>query len=100
MSADSVQDIKRHVRTYIYVFVALAVLTVVTVLASYLDAGVALAVFIALLIATVKGSLVAGFFMHLVSEKKPIYWLLMLTAVFFLFLMFLPLSGYWDSTGS
>jgi len=42
------------------------------------------------LIATVKGSRVAAWFMHLVSEKKLIYWMLGLTAVLFLPLLLLP----------
>jgi cytochrome c oxidase subunit IV len=44
-----------------------------------------------LTVATVKASLVAAVFMHLVSEKKVIYALLGLTAFFFLLVLFLPL---------
>jgi hypothetical protein len=39
---------------------------------------------------------VAGFFMHLISERKMIYGLLAFTAFFFLGLMFLTLSAYGD----
>ncbi len=46
----------------------------------------------ALLIATVKASLVASFFMHLISERKLILGILILTVVFFLVLLLLP---YW-----
>ena len=35
---------------------------------------------VALLVATIKGSLVACYFMHLISEKKLIYAVLALTA--------------------
>ena len=35
--------------------------------------------------------MVAMFFMHLVHERKVIYWVLMLTVIFFVFLMFVPL---------
>ncbi len=52
------------------VFVALLVLTVVTVLASYLDlGGRSTNIFVAVLIATVKATLVALFFMHLRWDK-------------------------------
>jgi cytochrome c oxidase subunit 4 len=75
------------------------VLTVVTVAVSRLHLSVPIAVAVALLVATVKGTLVACYFMHLVSEKKLIYAVLVLTAVFFVALLFLPVltqsNGYW-----
>ena len=52
-----------------------------------------------LLVATVKGSLVACYFMHLISEKKLIYAVLGLTFVFFVVLLALPSltvhDGFW-----
>ena len=92
-------DIDRHVRVYITVFVALMALTLITVAISYLHLPLPIAVTVALLVATVKGSLVACYFMHLVSEKKLIYAVLGLTAVFFVVLLALPVvtvnDGYW-----
>ena len=99
MTSDHAVDIDRHVRVYITVFVALMVLTIITVAVSYLDLSTAMAVPVALFIATVKGSLVAGYFMHLISEKKLIYAVLVLTVVFFAALLALPVvthsNGYW-----
>ena len=99
MTSDHASDIDRHVRIYITVFVALMVLTIVTVAVSYLHLPVPLAVTVALLVATVKGSLVACYFMHLISEKKLIYAVLVLTAVFFVALLALPAvthnNGFW-----
>ena len=89
-------DIKKHVRTYILVFVSLLALTIVTVTISYLHLNVTAAIVVALFIATIKGSLVASYFMHLISEKKIIYWSLILTAVFFATLMSLPLFHHAD----
>lgn len=89
MSHDAV-DIKKHIRVYIAVFVALACLTIVTVGISYLHLATGPAVALALLIATIKGSLVAIYFMHLISEKKLILYVLALTAIFFLVLLFNP----------
>ena len=89
-------DVKKHVRVYITVFVSLLALTLVTVSVSYLHMSVVPAIIAALIIASVKGSLVAGYFMHLISEKKVIYAALILTGVFFLFLMFLPLLAISD----
>jgi cytochrome c oxidase subunit 4 len=92
-------DIDKHVRVYITVFVVLMVLTIVTVAVSYLHLSVPMAVTVALFVAIVKGSLVAAYFMHLVSEKKLIYWIMLLTIVFFTVLMALPVlthsNGYW-----
>lgn len=92
-------EIDRHVRTYIVVFISLMVLTMVTVAVSYLHLPVHLAVSVALLVATVKGSLVACYFMHLISEKKLIYAVLLVTVVFFAALLALPTfthsNGYW-----
>jgi len=99
MTSDHAVDIDRHVRVYITVFVALMALTIITVAVSYLHLPLAFAVTVALLVATVKGSLVACYFMHLVSEKKLIYAVLALTAVFFVALLALPVvtvhDGYW-----
>jgi cytochrome c oxidase subunit 4 len=84
-------DIRSHVKTYLMVLGALMVLTIITVGVSYLELATPLAVTVALLVATIKGSLVAMYFMHLLHERKVIYWVLMLTVVFFIFLMFVPL---------
>ena len=83
-------DVKKHVRTYVMVFVALAFLTMVTVAVSTLHLTKFAAIAVALLIACVKGSLVACYFMHLISEKKLIYSVLVLTVVFFAGLMAIP----------
>lgn len=96
MHEPNVDEIRKHVRTYILVFVALMALTVITVAVSYLHLDVKWAIAVALLIATIKGSLVAGFFMHLISERKLIYATLLLTLVFFVALLVLPTSGYSD----
>lgn len=99
MTSDHAVDIDRHVRVYITVFVALMVLTIVTVAVSRLHLSVPVAVTVALLVATIKGSLVACYFMHLISEKKLIYAVLVLTAVFFGALLALPAvthsNGFW-----
>src|SRR5438132_4457714 len=84
------EEIRKHVRVYIMVFVALAALTVVTVAVSYLQLDVTKSILVALAIACVKGSLVALFFMHLISERTVIYWTLLLCALFFIVLMLIP----------
>ncbi len=99
MTSDHAVDIDKHVKVYVTVFVALMVLTLITVAVSYLDLSTPMAVTVALLIATVKGSLVGCYFMHLISEKKLIYAVLILTAAFFVALLALPVlthsNGFW-----
>jgi cytochrome c oxidase subunit 4 len=83
-------DFQKHVKRYLFVFYALIVGTVVTVLASWAHIdSVALTVAIALFIACIKGFLVAGYFMHLMSERKMIYGILIATVFFFASLMYL-----------
>ena len=98
-AADHAADIDKHVRIYITVFVALMALTIVTVAISRFHLPIPIAVTVALLVAIIKGSLVACYFMHLISEKKLIYAVLMLTVVFFAALLALPAithnNGYW-----
>ena len=96
MKAASHEDIKKHVRKYILVFVALMALTVVTVAVSYLHLNIVNAIIVALFIASIKGALVAGYFMHLISEKKMIYATLILTAVFFAVMITLPMFARSD----
>jgi len=99
MAGDHAVDIDKHVRIYISVFVALMVLTIVTVTVSRFHLPVPIAVTVALIVATIKGSLVACYFMHLISEKKLIYAVLGLTAAFFLVLLAVPAitvhDGFW-----
>jgi cytochrome c oxidase subunit 4 len=94
--AKEIEEMRHHVRVYLMVFGALAVLTVVTVGASYLHVDMPIAILIAVVIASIKAGLVACYFMHLISEKKLIYSVLVLTAVFFVVLMALPMSQYLD----
>jgi cytochrome c oxidase subunit 4 len=74
-------------RVYFGVFAALLVLTVVTVLVSYVDLGL-MNVVVALLIASAKASLVALFFMHLKGESGLV-WGFALVPIFFLALIIL-----------
>jgi cytochrome c oxidase subunit 4 len=94
------EAIRKETRVYILVFVALAALTVVTVGVSYLHLSKVPAIALALAIAIVKGSLVACYFMHLISERKVVYAVLILTVLFFAMLMMMPLYGHLGSTAA
>lgn len=78
--------------TYIGVYLALLVLTIVTVLVSYAELPPAQSIPAAVAVATVKATLVATWFMHLKYDKKfnififsAAVWFM---AVFFLFTLF------------
>ena len=96
MDAHASDDISKHIKTYFMIFGALMVLTIVTVGVSYLRLETHEAIIVALFIATIKGAMVALFFMHLNHERKLIYWVLMLTVAFFAVLMLVPLSTNLD----
>jgi cytochrome c oxidase subunit IV len=95
MSGHSHHDIQASIRRYLFVFGALIVGTIVTVGAYYIHIpSVAMTVALAMLIASVKAFLVAGYFMHLMSERKMIYGILGSTAFFFSVLMYLTVWAH------
>ncbi|MGN6185563.1 MAG: cytochrome C oxidase subunit IV family protein [Thermoanaerobaculia bacterium] len=87
---NSPDAIRKEIRKYLLVLGALAVLTIITVAISYLHLETHEAIALALVVATVKGSLVAAFFMHLISERKLIYGVLLFTVFFFFVLIWAP----------
>ena len=71
-------DVRKDVKKYLTVFMYyIHIPSVPTTIA------------IALFIATVKAALVAGFFMHLISERKAVYAVLLATVFFFAAMMYL-----------
>jgi cytochrome c oxidase subunit 4 len=92
-------DIKKHVKIYMIVFAALAVLTVVTVSVAYLHLSIWPALIVALVIASIKGGLVASYFMHLISEKKVIFYFLIFTVIFLIAMFILTISSFHDQIG-
>src|SRR5687768_6023817 len=80
---NSPEAISKEIRKYLIVFGALGLLTLITVGISYLDLPTWQAIALGLTVATIKGTLVAAFFMHLLSERKLIYAVLVLTVFFF-----------------
>ena len=87
-------DINKQIKKYILVFIALLFLTFVTVAITRLEVSVPVAITLALIVASLKGTLVAGVFMHLFDEKRLIYITLALTVFFFIVLLLIPVL--WD----
>jgi len=96
MNTKDLPAFQKHIRIYLGVFVALLAGTLLTVGISYVHFGHAGNITVALVIAALKAALVAGFFMHLVSEKKSIYTVLGFTAFFFLGLLVLTVWSMQD----
>jgi cytochrome c oxidase subunit 4 len=93
----SPEHIRQEMRTYWKVFAWLIVFTIVTVGVCFgLQLPMHYAVMVAMAVALVKGTLVACFFMHLISERRLIFSVLTVTVIFFLVLLSLPVLHYLD----
>jgi cytochrome c oxidase subunit 4 len=92
--------VRQSVRTYLMIGVGLLVFTGITVAANLVHLPVHWAIVVALIIASIKGSMVASVFMHLSHEKQWIYGALLLTVVFFVVLMSVPSFTGMDSIGT
>jgi len=93
-------EVRKSVRKYMMIGAALLVFTGITVAANLIQLTVPLAITVALIIASIKGAMVASVFMHLNHEKQWIYGSLILTVVFFMVLLFLPLLTISDTFGT
>lgn len=88
MSDHSAHDIEQSKRKYWMVFIALIIGTVITVGAYFVHIeSMAMTIALALFIASIKAFLVAGYFMHLMDERKMIYGIMASTVFFFIALM-------------
>ena len=81
------------IRTYITIFLALMVLTAITVAVAFVDLGMMNNV-VALTIAVIKAVLVILFFMH-VRYSTPLTWVVIITGFFWLTVLIgLTMSDY------
>ena len=82
-SAEHAVDFKTYLRRCVYVFIAVVCTTSLMIVASFLpNFGWTAKVAMILAIACVNAFVVAGFLMHLLSEKKMIYTVLGFTVFF------------------
>src|SRR5471030_1293772 len=97
MSESHSVDLKSYIRRCIYVFIAVVCATGLMIGVSFLpNFGWAAKVTMILAIACANAFVVAGFLMHLISEKKMIYSVLGFTVFFFAGLMGLTLYALHD----
>lgn len=98
--AHSAADVQKSIVKYLMIGAALFLGTAITVAANQVHLAVPLAIAVALIIASIKGSMVAAVFMHLSAEKKWIYGALLLTAIGFAVLMLVPSLTIHDGIGT
>jgi cytochrome c oxidase subunit 4 len=96
----SAEAVRNSLKKYWMVGAALFVFTGITVAANQVHLAVPLAITVALIIASIKGSMVASIFMHLTDEKRWIYAALLLTLVGFVILMLVPVFTVNDGIGT
>jgi cytochrome c oxidase subunit IV len=90
-------NVAKHVRGYLVVGATLLTFTAITVFLSYVNFGTQKAnIAVAMLVATFKACLVAAIFMHLSSEKRMIYRILIFTFFFVLGLFWLTYLAWYD----
>jgi cytochrome c oxidase subunit IV len=94
------ESIRKSIRTYMMVGAALFVFTGITVAVNQVHLAVPAAITVALIIATMKGSMVASIFMHLSHERKWIYGALILTVIGFFILLAVPILTMNDHIGT
>ncbi len=98
--ATSPEEIKKHIKFYIGIFAALMVLTVITVLVSFVHIGppdsMTANIIVGMIIATIKASLVAAFFMHLSTEKGTIYKIMIVSTLLVIGLFLLSILAFYD----
>jgi hypothetical protein len=96
MSNFNPETFRSYARRCWIVFGAVASATLVMVAASYMPGGGGRMIGLVLAVALFNAVVVAGYLMHLVSEKKAIYALLVFTVFFFVGLMGLTWWAYYD----
>ena len=90
-------DFKTYIRRCIYVFIAVVCTTSLMIAASFLpNYGWTAKVAMILAIACVNAFVVAGFLMHLLSEKKMVYTVLSFTVFFVAGLFILTIYALHD----
>ena len=99
-SGHSEHDVRSHLRTYWMIGAALYVFTIITVAVNQVHLAIPLAITVALIIASIKGSMVATVFMHLSNEKRWIYGALLLTAFFFVAMVTITTLTLADTIGT
>ncbi len=90
------QTIDQEIRQYRTIFVSLIVLTAVSVGIHYMGLPLGINIILVLIVAAMQAALSVCYLMHLISEKKLIYTVLIFTVFFVLSMIFLIYGGFFD----
>lgn len=96
MSDSSPESYKNYTRKCLLIFLAVVCGTGLMVGASFASLASGPRIALILAIACANAFLVAGYLMHLFSERKMVYALLMFTVIFFVVLMGLTIWAHGD----
>jgi len=80
---EEIEEVRRHVRQHKIIALGLVAATVLTICVSLTSLNPSLKIAIAMAIACTQGFLIVAFFMNLISEKKMIFSVLVVTVLFF-----------------
>lgn len=96
MNDSQPESFKNYTRRCLYFFLAILFGTGLMVATSFTPLGNSLRITLILLIASFNAVLVSSFLMHLITEKKLVYTVLVFTAIFFVVLMGLTMWAHGD----
>ena len=96
MNDSQPESFKNYTRRCLYFFLAILCGTGLMVATSFTPLGNSLRITLILLIASFNAVLVSSFLMHLITEKKLVYTVLVFTAIFFVVLMGLTMWVHGD----
>jgi cytochrome c oxidase subunit IV len=96
MNESQPESFKNYTRRCLYFFLAILCGTGLMVATSFTPIASSLRVALILVVACLNAALVSGFLMHLISEKRAVYTLLIFTAIFFVGLMGLSIWAHGD----
>ncbi|MFO1511472.1 MAG: hypothetical protein U1F83_00920 [Verrucomicrobiota bacterium] len=96
MNDSQPESFKNYTRRCLYFFLAILCGTGLMVATSFTPLGNSLRITLILLIASFNAVLVSSFLMHLITEKKLVYTVLVFTAIFFVVLMGLTMWAHGD----
>lgn len=87
-------DIQKEIKKHITIYIWLLILTAINFSLSRMHLSATQTLIGVLSIAAIQAALVLCYFMHLLSEKKLTHFVLILTVVFFLALISLPVLQF------
>ena len=91
------QDIQKETKNYLVIFGGLILLGGVAIGVHFLQLPIKLSIVIILAIALTQAAISAAYYMHLIAEKKLIYFVLIMAAAFFLSMILLIAFGHFDT---